>query len=382
MRPVDKGYGSSYTNSKPKSFDFSRYGKDKKNAFNCCVRKNYLVVSAEKSYEACSSDCLNFWLKVVQDGIQDIKSDKRTDDQKARLIVKDMILDKVTDVYKKAGIPMVQTIGDFCCYCDTPIPGLLEVEHRCPKSQYPTFSMDWENFLMSCGPCNNAKRDNPERAEVNAWPKYEPFENEEDYKDEIIQHYTWADIYANPYKYIVPVLCYKKPEVWYEVPRDYALNFNNIVVSYDLASRVVKANLYADGKQPLLDVEVVVMLKSVTTGTRGEVIDLCGLNNPGNTDSTYDRRLLNRTKAWFTVLQSLKPFTFIDYSSGQVQDLFNILWNSTLITAASTGFFSIWFTILSNGTDPQNVNLGKRFALESNHPNLFPGTNTSYFEQM
>lgn len=382
MRPIDKGDGSSYTATIPNSFDFGRYGATKKDAYEYCVTEGLLIATPPETYTALSSDCLNFWLNVVKNGIDKKPTSQRTDSDKKILTVKEMILDKVTAVYKQAGVPMVQTIGDFCCYCDTPIPGLLEVEHRCPKSQYPTFSMNWGNFLMSCGPCNNTKRDNPDRATVESWPKIDPIENEDDYKDEIINHYEWADIDANPYDYIVPALYANQSGSWIEVAEDYALDLNNIVVSYDLTSRTVKANLYAKDKQPFLNVDVCVLIKKVSTGTRSDIIDLCGLNNPGNTDSTYDRRMVNRTKAWFTVLQTVKPLSLIDYSIPQGQELFDILWSTVLITAASTGFFSVWLMILKHGTDPSGVNLGKRFALESNHPNLFPGTNTSFFKQL
>jgi len=376
MRPVDKGDGTAYTASIPPSFYFGSYGKDKRNAYDYCVTNGYLVSTPPNTYTALRTDCLNFWLQVVKDGIQSKPKNIRTATDNNRLLVKGMVLDKVTDVYKTAGVPMVQTIGGFCCYCDTAIPGLLEVEHRCPKSLYPTFSMDWENFLMSCGPCNNIKRDNPDRATVEGWMTTPPTD-EEDYESEIQHYYVWGDIDANPYEYIIPALYYNDNGTWKEVAVDYALNVNNIVVSYDLATRLVRANLYATGKPDTLNIEVSVRLKSVAAGTRSQVIALCGLNNPGNTDSTYDRRMVNRTKAWFTILATMKPFKALNFGAPQAQDIFNLFWSGILMTAASTGFFSVWYTILKNCYDPSGANLGKRFVNESNHPNLFPGTNTT-----
>lgn len=376
MRPVDKGDGTAYTASIPASFNFAAYQGAKKVAFQYCVANNLIVPNPVGTSTVTTANCLAFWLQVVEDGLKTKPKALRTVPQKNRLVVQGMILDKVTTIYKQAGVPMVQTIGDFCCYCDTPIPGLLEVEHRCPKSQYPTFSMDWENFLMSCGPCNNTKRDNPDRATVLGWMGAPPTD-EEDYQTEINHYYVWADIDANPYGYIVPALYYNDNGTWEEVIGDYALNLNNIVVSYDLANRLVRANLYATGEADELNIEVSVRVKSIAAGTRGQIIDLCGLNNPGNTDSTYDRRMVNRTKAWFTVLATLKPFSLLDFSGPQGQQTFDILWNSVLITAASTGFYSVWFNILKKYKDPSGVNLDKRFVLESNHPNLFPGTNTA-----
>lgn len=372
MRPVLTGDGTTYKAKVPEKFDFSSYGEDKKNLIKRYF-SNKLAVA--------TGDCLNFWLQIVKAEIEKKKKKDRTPDDNDRLTVKNMILDKVTAIYKQAGIPMVQTIGDFCCYCDTAVPGLLEVEHVCPKSQYPTFAMEWGNFQISCGPCNNTKRDNPDRDTVATWSVPAP-DTEADYSTLIAAHYVWSNIYPNPYTYIQPYLyCYDTTSAtWHEVPADYAFNLNNILVSYDLATRVVKANLYADGKAPILDVQVAVLVKKMTADVQTAIVDLCGLNNPGNTDSTYDRRMVNRTKAWFTVLATMKPFSSIDFSGPHGQQIFDMLWNSVLITAASTGFFSVWYLILSRLTDPAGNNLGKRFVLESKDPNFFPGTNTKFVE--
>ena len=370
MRPIEKGDGTQYTQNKPANFDFSKYGNNKKALIQHYFNNQLIIPTA---------NCLTFWLNVVKAGIQEIKVGDRTPDQKNRLIVKNMILDKVTAVYKTAGIPMVQTIGDFCCYCDTPIPGLLEVEHRCPKAEYPTFSMDWENFLMSCGPCNNAKSDNPDRALVRTWMDNPPPDPpEDDYKTEIEHRYAWADIDGNPYQYIVPYLYYDHNGIFTPVPINALYNLNNMIVSYDLATRVIRANLYDTNNQENQNVSVLVYEAKLSTDTQTKIINLCKLNYPGNPDSTYDRRMFNRTKAWFTVLASLKPISLIDFSGPQGQTLFNLLWQSVLITAVSTGFFSVWYQILKEMKDPSGANLGKRFVLETKHQNAFPATNTSF----
>lgn len=368
MRPVDKGNGTEYTNKIPKYFDFSRCLQPKKKAYEYCVNNSFLVATPQSSYTALSTDCLNFWLQVVKDvnaGIQ-IANERK--------VVKDMILEKVTEVYKKAGVLMVQNIGGFCCYCDTPIPGLLEVEHRCPKSQYPTFSLDWENFLMSCGPCNNIKRDNPNRTTVDGGI---PLASENDYKIEIESNFVFADTIPNTYDFLEPKLYFydqNNNPAWQEVPPQYAISLNNQLISYDISNRTIVASLFESNDNPPEYVPVQVIM--VGYNDFGDLsIELCGLNHPGNPDSTYDRRLINRTKAWFTALQTLKMFSFINKEDPQAQQVFDLLWPSVLITAASTGFFSVWFTILKNFEDPSRNNLAVRLVFDSNKPTLFPGTN-------
>lgn len=52
-------------------------------------------------------------------------------------------------------------IGDFCAYCGMPINHSLQVEHVIPKKPQPGNPqgalLDWDNMLLSCAPCNNAK---------------------------------------------------------------------------------------------------------------------------------------------------------------------------------------------------------------------------------
>ena len=377
MRPVDKGRGDDYTSKIPTSFDFSRYRDQKKKALKYCIDNNYISHVTGNTYKIAVDECLNFWLQVLTDNIESRKSTLRTQGDSKRIIVKKMIQEKVTQIYKLAGIHMIQAIGDFCCYCDSRIPGLLEVEHRCPKSQYPKFALEWDNFLISCGPCNNIKRNNPDRATTRSW-MLDPPNDENDYKNKIKARFAWADIENNPYQYAVPVLFYEENENWEESPKHEALNLNNSIVSYDLANRSVKADLYDENGLIKHNVNVIVKIIRETTESKGDIIELCGLNNPGNTDSAYDRRLVNRTRAWFTALQTIKSISLMDLSSPETQPYFDLLWKSVLLTAANTGFFSVWYTILKlkKLKDPSGVDLDKRFVLESNDPNFFPGTKT------
>ncbi len=375
MRPVNKGDGSAYKKLIPEIFNFDKVGINKKNAYKSCVEEGYLEEIPNQPYNSFVDVCLNFWLTVVKDNLQGKSVKDRTELDKNRLIVKQMIFDKVQNVYKQAGNYMVQSIGDFCCYCDTPIPGLLEVEHRCSKSQYPLFSMDWDNFLISCGPCNTAKGDRPNRKE---FPEYCLDEGEDFFREAIKNSFVWADLDANPYDYIIPALYYFDPDTkdWREVNESYAFNISNIITSYNLPERTVTADLYSENMECQPDVQVYVFMQSMQKNmeySASNIVDLCKLNDLGSKGTTYDRRLMNRTKAWFTVLDSLKPFLFINPNELS-QDAFNLFWHILLITAASTGFFSVWYTILCRFFDPSNKNLGERFARESIA--LFPGTNT------
>ena len=45
----------------------------------------------------------------------------------------------------------------LCAYCELPDPG--EVDHFQPKSKFPQLVYRWDNWLFSCHPCNQAKRE-------------------------------------------------------------------------------------------------------------------------------------------------------------------------------------------------------------------------------
>lgn len=46
-------------------------------------------------------------------------------------------------------------IGDYCSYCERPIPE--DVEHVLPRKEFPEFELEWDNFLLACKSCNGVK---------------------------------------------------------------------------------------------------------------------------------------------------------------------------------------------------------------------------------
>lgn len=64
--------------------------------------------------------------------------------------------------YTRAKRPLVDNIGDYCSYCERPLPGSeLDVEHVMPKDLPPHEATKWTNFLLACSNCNRAKWNNP-----------------------------------------------------------------------------------------------------------------------------------------------------------------------------------------------------------------------------
>lgn len=52
---------------------------------------------------------------------------------------------------------LIDTIGEYCSYCERPIPANLAVEHVSPKTHNPHLELSWSNFLLACTNCNSTK---------------------------------------------------------------------------------------------------------------------------------------------------------------------------------------------------------------------------------
>ena len=62
-----------------------------------------------------------------------------------------------------------------CAFCETKPgeSGNIEVEHFIPKSLYPDFAFDWNNFLPVCRKCNESKRSHDTKKEPIVNPSIE-----------------------------------------------------------------------------------------------------------------------------------------------------------------------------------------------------------------
>ena len=60
---------------------------------------------------------------------------------------------------------LIDRIGCYCAYCNMPLSHNLQVEHVVPKHPPAGYAqgdpLKWDNMLLACGPCNNAKGNTP-----------------------------------------------------------------------------------------------------------------------------------------------------------------------------------------------------------------------------
>ncbi len=321
------------------------------------------------------SACLAVWLRIV-------KARKRRPNWYAALAeVAKLIQGRVDEIYKDAAADLIASLGEYCSYCESPITGLLEVEHVLPKAEYPTYATDWENFLLACGPCNTCKGDMPSRLMVSGWVGSQ-VTNEAQCRDEVRRRYIWPDIYPQVYRFVSFKMIHDPTNNgnWQVVPFKKATHLKTRLVSVDIPTRTVRADIPS---LKLRGVRVVVRVvprdspigrgtarRWVTPAGTQEIIDLCGLNTTRSARVAYDRRGLHRTRAWFEALDSLKMLRAM-----RTPATFNLAWQQVGRTATRTGFFSVWLHVFSSAIDPSGTRLDQRFV--SDFANLFPGTDTT-----
>jgi hypothetical protein len=362
MRPVLKGNGPGYV--PPATLSWNRYNNSHQqtaaytaliSVFNDTTYPNPLVLDL--------AQCLEMVLKI---NLQLVTGPSTA-------AAKSAIMDKASEVYKLASIPLVDALGGFCAFCETSIPGLVEVEHVANKAIYPTYMTTWENFVPTCGPCNTAKANKPDRATVVAWdgalnpnlPDDTPF------YDVIRHHYAWPDLWNGTYQYFP--LDFQMSEddgaTWTSLSLADAVDLqDNYQTGSNLQQRKVWADLRHGG---VLYWDVLVRVRVLPVDD--DLVALCGLNK-ADTAGTYDRRVYNRTVAWFSILSILRPLMEIDNEKQFLQ-----FWPVVQHMSVATGFWSLWVTLLSQFNDfvpwPGTHSLGWWLYNDLNAETFYPGTN-------
>lgn len=83
---------------------------------------------------------------------------------------------------------LIDRIGYYCAYCNMPLSHSLQVEHVVPINPPPGYlpgdPLEWNNILLACGPCNNAKSNTP----INFADYYFPEENNTLLAFQIVEH--------------------------------------------------------------------------------------------------------------------------------------------------------------------------------------------------
>jgi 5-methylcytosine-specific restriction endonuclease McrA len=362
MRPLSKGNGPGY--NPPATVSWNRFHNGNQTAAYTALTTVFNIMPGPSPLVLNVADCLQ---KVLDINLGLVTGPYTTPARAA-------IMDKVSEIYKQASGPLVDAVGAFCAFCETSIPGLVEVEHVANKAVYPTYMDKWENFVPTCGACNTAKSNNPARATVGGWiPPIDPnYNNDLVFYQRIRNHYAWPDYWNDAFQFFW--LDFQMSEddgvTWQSLSYSDAVDLqDNYLARFDLRQRKVWADLRHNG---VLYWGVLVRVQVQPTDEN--LVELCKLNKNEAGPATYDRRAFNRTLAWFSALDILRPLMQIDNEQQFLQ-----LWPIIHYSSAAFGFWSLWATILSQFSDfdTPSQSLGWWLYNDTAAPNFYPGTNTS-----
>ena len=211
------------------------------------------------------------------------------------------LANRLNDEYRTSAAYVIDELGSYCAYCELPMRDPIQVEHVVPKSQYPTFQLDWENLVPACSGCNSRKLDNPKRALVNTWigsGTPSPLVC----KTEIRNHYRWPD--ADPVGgFFEPVLHHKDSGGnWVPCTAAQAVEAGvKMTPNPSVVTGEVRAHLPHLAPEPDVPVAVLILPGD---GRAKETIDLCKLARPPAPRDHSDRRSFFRTQAWFAALEN------------------------------------------------------------------------------
>jgi 5-methylcytosine-specific restriction endonuclease McrA len=284
--------------------------------------------------------------------------------------------ERVASIYKTAAAPLTQALGAYCSYCGTGLPGLVEIEHTVPKAPYPTFATEWKGFLLSCGPCNTSKGNDPDRAQSTVWTRMKG-PAEQDLYDEIRRRYVWPDQDHTCWLDLPAELDYLDvaSNRWVPLTTSHSTDLDNVLVAYDVLNHQVLADINVGGTL-LRNVQVAVRVRAVPGKPwADDMIDLVGLNEDmvSPATGTYDRRQMNRTRAWFDALEACRQLSTAKSPQG-----FDLLWRQVPVFAARSGFYAVWLTVLQQFQDPFGVDCAARFVADTNTVLHFPNTCTTH----
>lgn len=260
---------------------------------------------------------------------------------------------KVGAEYKKAAPILMYYLGSYCSYCENIIAQLVEVEHVLPKSTMATEALNWDNFLLSCGPCNNAKSNNPSFTTMQTLLALPALPTSAEYTNGLQQYYVWPDKDTQSYEWMRYALCSVAGTTFTTLPDDQQASLEHKKVKYFPVTRNVRANIYdPTAGVYLLSTNVRVRL-SGTGGPTAHVgsakavdrsIALLQLNEQRGDSEAYDSRASRRTQAWFEALDAIKRIQCFKPGFTGAQDMYDAMWAQAMSTAKKSGFFSTWLS--------------------------------------
>jgi uncharacterized protein (TIGR02646 family) len=218
---------------------------------------------------------------------------------------------KVFKIYQDARGDLIEQLGQYCSYCEMPLPSSLDVEHILQKKeQFPDEETNWKNFCLACKNCNSTKNGAMDRRWKDSWQ----------------------------YLHLISAKIAARSE-FYWIDQDNTFQ----CVEYSKGG-LVKVNLSLAPEE-----------QKVAQAT----IEMVGLDRIPNPDpKVKDRRWNNRREAWEKAERSLIKLNKCDND-----DFLEMMRDTIVDLAVAQGFWSVWMTVFKDYPD-----MLQRFI------SAFPGT--------
>ena len=318
---------------------------------------------------------------------------------------------------------LIDRLGPFCSYCEQPVER-LEVEHVLPKARFRSLSLSWSNFLLACKSCNTRKSNKPSQNDIFnsfpgvAGPAYAKLSGrniptpiaaddrltDREYLREVVHSYL-TPLNNNSYRAISYQLKLLDPA---NAGAGFVNDVNGIVAqmaysvtNFSVPGHYVEVDINPNGPPTIRRARLSIRanpgaganLQAAANRTiNGGHGNLCDLNRVDTNDAN-DRRVLKRTETWFTALAFLSNLNSLitnQYGNNVAnlpQSVFNVWWSGLLSAAKTSGFYSVWVTVLNakddpflpqvavGGGPPAPQRLAIRFRDDTSNNHFFPGTN-------
>ncbi len=283
---------------------------------------------------------------------------------------------------------LMSAYGQFCSYCELPVGSSgLAVEHLLAKSVFPDIACSPGNLLLACPMCNSFKGTAPTPTGDDAydwpvdWANSEPaipnppvtWDQYGQIKNVLYNAYMWP-LYQAAYKNFNRALMYQEAAGGAFQKAAGSFDFAGVSI-VSTAGGVIKAVLPEVAPGPVsFTVQVWVtsgmadfigpdsvltsdptfpappagvdpnskQMVPAYTDTNGQ--GMLNLNNDDASQSYTDRRMYNRTLAWFAALGALDR---LNDAMEIGEPAYNLVMQEVASSATTSGFFSIWFAVFN-----------------------------------
>lgn len=316
MRPIARPPVAGW--QRPASLDFAR------------SRSAGVVNRVFGTSQPATDDCLALWDDKAS-GARSLNPDEEA--------VLGLVQARVAECYRKAMPDVIDGMGAYCAYCELPLHDPSQLEHVLPKSQYPTFALDWDNFLPACVGCNSRKGDQPLRATVAGWlgvQQATPPECEGEVRG---GRFRWPDRDVIE-GYVAVHLHYHDGTGWQPCDPQASVDAATRHHSTSIRAGEVRATVpgLPVGGAGTVPVAALVVEAASDSATR-RVIDLCKLARTPIPGDASDRRTVRRTEVWLQAVQALRAVV------GPGGGLPAALPASVADQVRATGFWRVWVMV-------------------------------------